>query len=710
MRATKHIHGVSSLSHGSMSCVLALFSLIPLLSCGVACRDRAREAVDPIAVPETATAPSTPSQELDWHEIPPINYIRKEIPAAKVPEIRGHHYEALVPDTCNLEERARLTINAMTEMTCPRADYEPYLGPVGDLIPPRGYLAQNGGNCWPRFMEALPLMRIMSGSTQNLQVDKRWAEVILHSVGTDGLIYVPTTGRPWDPATRQGSPGQGEDQYACLATYTGRMLSVLALYYELTGDEIWNRTAKKMVDRLDQLAVKVEDQAIFLKGQHDNGQYYSPGETLPPEAARIKQLPLSKRKALDVTWIVTGLSQYYRVSKYEPAKHLALALTNYIRANIFNADEESDRDLLVFARAGQKVPGLWAGHFHAYGGLAMHALSEFSYASGQMQFARLAQAAYEWAKSAEMGSIPSLGFFPVMQGQEGPGRQPGLEPMEPCNVGDMIAIAVKLTQLGAADYWEDIDQFARNGLIESQVTRPDQMNAFIRKIREGTVEAYIPQWRPQGAKEVPVAYNETVDGITERAVGYFSIGTYPNDLHVGHRGITDICCTGNGARALYYVWDNILAYDKGVLKVNLLMNRTSPWADVDSYIPYKGRVEIALKQSCRLKIRLNNWIDQDRVSCTIGGKNASFSWEGRYIDLGRVNDGQTVTIRFPIQERTEKLRTGKLVYRVTFRGNDVVSVEPRGKNYALYQRDHYRFEQPRYLKTKRFVAQKTVRW
>ena len=140
------------------------------------------------------------------------------------------------------------------------------------------------------------------------------------------------------------------------------------------------------------------------------------------------------------------------------------------------------------------------------------------------------------------------------------------------------------------------------------------------------------------------------------------------------------------------------------------MNRTSPWADVDSYIPYQGRVEIALKQSCRLKIRLNNWIDQDRVSCTIGGKNASFSWEGRYIDLGRVNDGQTVTIRFPIQERTEKLRTGKLVYRVTFRGNDVVSVEPRGKNYALYQRDHYRFERPRYLKTKRFVAQKTVRW
>ena len=53
MRATKHIHGVSSFGHGSMSYVLVLLSLITPLTCGVACRDGAREAVDPMAVPET---------------------------------------------------------------------------------------------------------------------------------------------------------------------------------------------------------------------------------------------------------------------------------------------------------------------------------------------------------------------------------------------------------------------------------------------------------------------------------------------------------------------------------------------------------------------------------------------------------------------------------------------------------------------------------
>ena len=84
MRATKHIHGLSSFGHGSMSYVLVLLSLITLLTCSVACRDGTREAVDPIAVPETAfTEPSAPSQGLAWHEIPPIQLHPQGNPGGK---------------------------------------------------------------------------------------------------------------------------------------------------------------------------------------------------------------------------------------------------------------------------------------------------------------------------------------------------------------------------------------------------------------------------------------------------------------------------------------------------------------------------------------------------------------------------------------------------------------------------------------------------
>jgi len=57
-------------------------------------------------------------------------------------------------------------------------------------------------HCWyptilPKFMWALSMMRVMSGSEQNLQVDQRWLEVALKMQGPDGLIYAPIKGRPW---------------------------------------------------------------------------------------------------------------------------------------------------------------------------------------------------------------------------------------------------------------------------------------------------------------------------------------------------------------------------------------------------------------------------------------------------------------------------------------------------------------------------------
>ncbi|MBA7708519.1 hypothetical protein ES703_117421 [subsurface metagenome] len=40
-------------------------------------------------------------------------------------------------------------------------------------------------------------MRLISGSEQNLDVERRWMEVALKSQGEDGLIYTPLQGRPW---------------------------------------------------------------------------------------------------------------------------------------------------------------------------------------------------------------------------------------------------------------------------------------------------------------------------------------------------------------------------------------------------------------------------------------------------------------------------------------------------------------------------------
>ena len=48
------------------------------------------------------------------------------------------------------------------------------------------------------------------------------------------------------------------------------------------------------------------------------------------------------------------------------------------------------------------------------------------------------------------------------------------------------------------------------------------------------------------------------------------------------------CCAGNCARTIYYVWEHMVDFQGGHLRVNLLLNRASPWVDVHSYIPYAG--------------------------------------------------------------------------------------------------------------------------
>ena len=107
---------------------------------------------------------------------------------------------------------------------------------------------------------------------------------------------------------------------------------------------------------------------------------------------------------------------------------------------------------------------------------------------------------------------------------------------------------------------------------------------------------------------------------------------------------------------------------------------------------------------------MNDWIEKDKVKCSVNGKDKTFSWDGKYIDIGKVKGKQVVTLEFPIEERREKLSTFKRSYDAIFKGNDVVDVEPKGGNVALYKRDHYRFNQPRYVKVPRFVCDKPIEW
>jgi len=124
-----------------------------------------------------------------------ITYINPDTPHVRLPGYDGQRCDALVPDTLDLQDMARLAVNGLTEPTDAEADYEIYWKVCLRSDPPF-MVHEESDIVQAKFMEALPLLRLVSGSTQNLHVEKRWMEVLLQMQGPDGIVYMTKIGQP----------------------------------------------------------------------------------------------------------------------------------------------------------------------------------------------------------------------------------------------------------------------------------------------------------------------------------------------------------------------------------------------------------------------------------------------------------------------------------------------------------------------------------
>jgi hypothetical protein len=384
-----------------------------------------------------------------------------------------------------------------------------------------------------------------------------------------------------------------------------------------------------------------------------------------------------------------GLVHVYRDTGYEPALRLAEKAVYYLQ-----------KIAQPFADDGWFIGGLGASaytsagyHFHNHT-YTLLALLEYGRVVGDASLLQLVQKGYEYGKAN--GNV-LLGYFPEMLGTG------TLEHSELCEVADMIALGLKLTDAGVGDYWDDVDRWTRNMFAEGQLTH----SAWLERLHLGGME---------GTREVDVLpsqinrESETTERVAQRVLGSFSGWPKANDWYAGQGMGIMHCCTGNAARSLYYLWDHILAYENGRLRVNLLLNRASTWADVESHIPYAGQVDVKVKRELDLAMRIPEWVEPNEVRCEVAGAERDLGWEGRYARVGSVKAGERVTLTFPIAERTDVVYVEKEKYTLVRKGNEVVSIDPPGKNCPLYQRAHYRVDTARWRRVERFVSEEIIHW
>ncbi len=161
---------------------------------------------------------------------------------------------------------------------------------------------------------------------------------------------------------------------------------------------------------------------------------------------------------------------------------------------------------------------------------------------------------------------------------------------------------------------------------------------------------------------------------------------------------------------MYYAWDSILKSEGTTLRVNLLLNRASPWTDLNSYLPYEGKVLLRMKQAKTLLVRIPSWTDRQQVSCSVNGKRREYNWEGSYLRVGAVQPADEVVVGFPIVEKTLQREIKSHRYTVTVRGFTVVDLLPKADVTPLFERAYYRRGAAPLKNVRRFVSEQQITW
>jgi len=577
---------------------------------------------------------------------------------------RGEFYEAEVPDTLDLAERARLAINNQTGNFEPEMSYGVYQEFRFDGAPEMGGLTWN---LTAKNARVLPLLRTMSGDGKNLGIECDLMFTLLGQVDEDGLAYVPVD-------------NDGAPKGTAYPLASGALVQAAANWYERDGNPAWLPIINSISTGLESVAIGKGDRAYYPP---ECG--YAKGEWLWTTRGEAK-IPYTPPEEPETEQ--QGLEGCVKFEQYAPLRAMVL---NH-RMNRSDSSRDMARKIARFCLK----PGMWedtisegnpgnehgtfAGHF--YGNVAsLLALMDLAVAEDDAWLKQFVREGYDHGRRA---GIIRMGWFPCWINPEKYNRPAAYFLwVETCCVSAMLMLAVKLTDAGLGDYWDDVDSIVRNHLIAQQITDLDEM----RRLGGG----------------------HRHDDELKRFLGGFnaSMECWPNSTGPHMWG----CCSTNGPMGLYYAWHGITRFQDGIATVNLFLNRASAWMDVDSYLPYEGKLVLRNKKARMVNVRIPYWLANGSIECRVNGETHSPPMSGNYLVFSDLEPSDTIQLAFDVPETTEKYTIGDRVYTLSFRGSTLVDITPRDENprrYQYYRRQHMKAREAPMKTKRRFVADKII--
>ena len=149
-----------------------------------------------------------------------------------------------------------------------------------------------------------------------------------------------------------------------------------------------------------------------------------------------------------------------------------------------------------------------------------------------------------------------------------------------------------------------------------------------------------------------------------------------------------------GVRALYDLWHYGVTRTDDTVSIAMLFSRATSDVIINSYLPFEGRVDIKCTGDRNVRMRVPGYASSASLRLEVNRQTIPARPDHGWLKLPRTRPGDAVVLRFDLPEHNEDAHLGYSTYEVTYRGNTVIVISPRGKVYPLYERSWARLAPP----------------
>lgn len=347
----------------------------------------------------------------------------------------------------------------------------------------------------------------------------------------------------------------------------------------------------------------------------------------------------SIRNAIMLNALVTR----YEIANDEVALDLAIGIANYMlgASRYFNYKME------------------FFGHVHSAGWVAT-GLVHLGRVTGNHRYIGKGKAIYEYIRSisSSFGWVPEYAQW----------HDPADEHCETCCIKDMIECADELIKAGYTEFYDDMNRFARNQLVENQI----RYTGYV------TVDNSLPD-------ENGITYHD----LDKRIMGGFTGGAEPNSISLTRFRSIAGCCVGMAPVALKIVWDRAITNENGTYVINIPFDKETEALDMRSFIPNEGKIQLTIKSAQNVGFRIYEWMTKEYRVLVNQQESNNVNTENGILTISELKAGDVVTLSFPIETIVKEETVAGRQLQVFWRACDVVDMTPRGEHVRLYQRDAY---------------------